>query len=186
MLRKKDKQQQEFEKAYDENIERIFRFVYLKVGNKDDAEDVTSQVFVRFWKLWGEKIKKKEKLDNPRALLYTIARNLIIDYYRKNRPERDEKKDSKKKKSVSVEDVIVVDKQMRADEKAVLDSQIEEVMQALGNINEDYQSIIIWYYLDELTSAEIAKILDKPESSVRVLIHRAVGALKKEMEKKEK
>ncbi len=49
---------------------------------------------------------------------------------------------------------------------------------ALANINEDYREIIIWYYLDELSVPEIAKILNKSEEAVRVQIHRALEVLR--------
>lgn len=190
----KKKKQKEFEKIYDDNVEQIFRFVYLKTSSKDDAEDITSKVFTRFW----ETLRKGEEdnLRNPRAFLYTITRNLVIDYYRRYRPERStpEKEGTSgssprkhyKSKHVPLEEVVVEDREMRADQRALLNSQIEEVKNALSQINEDYQNIVIWYYLDELTISEIADLLQKPESSVRVLIHRAVTALKKELNNKKK
>ncbi len=190
--RREGKKRKDFEEIYDTHVEQIFRFVYLKVGSKDDAEDITSRVFIQTWKsVAGSDPAMPE---NPRALLYKVARNLVIDHYRKNRPTREEDseedtaspKKKTKPKQVPLEDVMVEDKEIRPDEKALLNSQIEEVKQALQEINEDYQNVIIWYYLDELTVPEIAELLDKPEASVRVLIHRAVDSLKKRLENAEK
>ncbi len=186
--RRERKLRKEFEKIYDSNVRQIFRFAYLKVSSKDDAEDITSRAFIRVW----DSLKKTEELENPRAFVYRITRNLVIDYYRKNRNRSPE--DSNKPKHVPLDDVVVLDKELPADEKAILATEMEEVKRALKEINEDYQNIIIWYYLDELTVTEIAELLEKPEASVRVLIHRAVNSLKKELkhgkkgksEKKEK
>ena len=177
------KAKRDFEKIYDAHVEQIFRFVYLKVSSKDDAEDITSKVFLKLW----EAVSKKKEVDikNPRAFLYRVARNMVIDYYRKNREDEDETPKKNKAKKTPIEKVVVVDKEMRADERAMLDSQIEEIRSALSNINEDYQNIIIWYYLDELTTSEIANLLEKPEASVRVLIHRSLSALKKELKEDE-
>ncbi len=190
--RREAKKRKDFEKIYDTHVEQIFRFVYLKVGSKDDAEDITSKVFIQTWKsVAGSDPAMPE---NPRALLYRVARNLVIDHYRKNRPAREEyleggdvsTKKPLKPKQVPLEDVVVIDKKIRPDEKALLNSQIEEIKNALQEINEDYQNVIIWYYLDELTTSEIAELLEKPEASVRVLIHRAVDSLKKQLKKPQK
>ncbi len=178
--RREKKLRKEFEKIYDSNVRQIFRFAYLKVSSKDDAEDITSRTFIRVW----DSLKKEEQLKNPRAFAYRVVRNLVIDYYRKNRDRSPE--DSNKPKQVPLDDVVALDKEMRADEKAILAMEVEEVKKALKEINEDYQNIIIWYYLDELTTAEIAELLEKPEASVRVLIHRAVSSLKEQLNKKPK
>ncbi len=179
---RKNKIKKEFEKIYDSNIEHIFRFAYLKVSSKDDAEDITSRAFVKLWEALNS--ENKNNIKNSRAFLYKITRNLVIDYYRTNRYQENTTKNQKKQ--VSFEKVVVVDKEMRADEKAILDSELEEVKTALSKINEDYQTIIILYYLNELTAAEIAELLGKPESSIRVLIHRAMAALRKELKIKKK
>ncbi len=199
------KRKEEFEKIYDNHVDQIFRFVYLKVSSKETAEDITSKVFIRAWgavkkgEVFCERKKGFQKkaslsvpessasLRNPRAFLYQIARNLVIDYYRQNRKREDDEKGSSKnfpQTKVSLEKVVVPDKEMRADERAILESQVEEVKNALKGMKEEYQNVIIWYYLDELTSAEIADLLEKPESSIRVLIHRAVSALRKNLKTK--
>jgi RNA polymerase sigma-70 factor, ECF subfamily len=180
---KEKKKRKEFEKIYDDHVEKIFRFVYLKVNSKDDAEDITSRVFIKTWSSYSTSNKNSADLKNPKAFLYKVARNMVIDHYRKNKGSFSEE-DSRKE--VSLESVIVPDKEMRPDERALLDSEIKEVKKALSLINEDYQNIIILYYLNELTASEIADLLDKPESSIRVLIHRAVSALRKELKGKKK
>ncbi len=183
------KKQKEFEKVYDENVDQIFRFVYLKVSSKDDAEDLTSKAFTRLWETMQ---KKEEEIRDPRALLYSITRNMVVDYYRKHRPKKAENKEEEKTPTkhykgsyVPLEDVVIEDGKMRADEAAKIKSEMELVRDALSNLNDNYQNVIIWYYLDELTTSEIADLLEKPENSVRVLLHRAVSALKKELQKKE-
>jgi len=60
-------------------------------------------------------------------------------------------------------------------------SEVNNIKAALANINDDYREIITWYYLDEFSVPEIAKILNKSEDAVRVQIHRAIQALKGEV-----
>jgi RNA polymerase sigma-70 factor (ECF subfamily) len=166
------KKKKEFEKIYEQNVDKIFRFAYLKVSSKDEAEDITSVVFTRFW----EKIEKQEKhedkeIKNPKAFLYTIARNMIIDHYRGRREEKD----------VDIEKVIIKDERINIEEEASVKHDIEQIKKAIDNINEDYQDVIIWYYINELTIPEIAELLNKPEANIRVLIHRAIESLKKQL-----
>lgn len=67
-----------FEQVYDDHVVAIYRFVYARVGNRPDAEDLTAQVFVR----------AVEQLDTTRqpgqiaAWLYRVAQNAIADYWR--------------------------------------------------------------------------------------------------------
>ena len=67
------------------------------------------------------------------------------------------------------------------EENAFLGSDIDTVKQAIGNLKEDYQNVVIWHYLDDLPVPEIAKIMRKPEGTVRVTLHRALKALKSEL-----
>ena len=55
------------------------------------------------------------------------------------------------------------------------------VKQSLQNLKGEYQEVIIWRYVDDLSISEIAKILDKPKGTVRVTLHRALKALKNEI-----
>ena len=67
-----------FSQIYDQWIEKIFRFVFLKVNSEEVAQDLTSETFTRCW----ECFKNGDKIDNPSAFLYQIARNLVVDFYR--------------------------------------------------------------------------------------------------------
>ncbi len=180
-FRKKEKKKKEFEEIYNLYVDQIFRFAYLKVSSKDEAEDITSQTFAKLWKRFS---KEKKRPKNEKAFIYKTASNLVIDYYRKTKTKKRED-GSSAKKEVPIEDIVIEDKEMRADERLVLNAEIAEVKDALSKINRDYQDVIIWYYLDELTISEIADLLEKPETSVRVLIHRALNSLKEEIRRSE-
>ena len=157
--------QKKFGEIYDKHIEKIYRFVFLKVSSQEIAEDLCSEVFVRGWESF-----RQEKCDikNIQAFLYQIARNLVIDHYRQKGQAQ----------LVSTDSLPLIDEGMGLEEKFMLKSEVNEVKAALANINEDYQEVIIWYYLDELSVPEIAKILAKSEEAVRVQIHRALEALR--------
>jgi len=164
-----DKLRKKFSKIYDKNIDKIYRFVFLKVNSQERAEDITSQVFLRGWEVFQN---EERKIKNPSAFLYKIARNLVIDFYR----ERD------KAQIISTENLQMADSGQGLEEKAILNSDIEMVENGLKNIKDEYQEIIVWYYLEGLSTKEIAEILDKSPGAVRVTVHRALKALKKEIE----
>lgn len=165
-----DKIQKKFSKIYDNYIDKIYRFVYIKVSSKELAEDICSETFSRGWRVFQE---RSEQIENPQAFLYKIARNLITDHWRKQG----------QMKIVSAEDLQLSDPQPGLQEQALLGSDTEEIRNALSSIKDSYQNIIVWHYLDDLSIKEVAKIIKKPEPTVRVTLHRALKALRKEMEK---
>lgn len=157
----------EFSRIYDQYIEKIYRFIFLKVSSQEIAEDLTSETFLRGW----ESFKNGNKIENPQAFLYQIARNLITDYYR----------EKSKFQTVSVETTFINDPRINLEEKAILNSDLDQIRQILSNLKEDYQNIIIWYYLEDISIPEIARLLNKSEPATRVLLHRALQALKEKI-----
>ena len=158
-----------YSEIYDKYIKKIYRFVLLKVNSAEIAEDLTSEVFMRGWQAFKG---NHDKVENVQAFLYQIARNLLADHYRQGA----------KAQLVSVEYAPPLpDAKQDLEEMSFVQSDMEQVKAALVNINDDYREVIVWYYLDELKVSEIAKILEKSEPAVRVLIHRALHALKTEL-----
>ena len=162
-----------FSKIYDQNIDKIYRFIFLKVNSQEVAQDLCSETFLRTW----EKFKqgKENPIDNPSAFLYRTARNLIIDHYRKKG----------RTQVVSTELTPIIDPREDLEEKAILRSDLNVVRKALTGLKEDYQDVIIWHYLDDLPIPEVSELLDRSEAATRVLLHRALKALKTEINKQE-
>jgi RNA polymerase sigma-70 factor (ECF subfamily) len=159
----------EFGKIYDKHVDKIYRFVYFKVNSTEIAEDLTSEVFLRGWQSFKE---KGSKIENVTAFLYQIARNLVTDHYR----------EKAQAVLVSTDNAPVIpDLGINLEQKAMINSDIDRIKAVLTNIKDEYREIIIWYYMDEFTVPEIAKILNKSEDTVRVTIHRALKALKSEL-----
>jgi RNA polymerase sigma-70 factor, ECF subfamily len=159
-----------YSEVYDKYVKKIYRFVLLKVNSAEIAEDLTSEVFMRGWQAY--KGQGPDKIENLQAFLYQIARNLLADHYRHE----------VKAQLVSVDLAPPLpDEKQDLEAISFIQSDMERVKAALVNINDDYREVIVWYYLDELKVPEIAKILDKSEPTVRVLIHRALNALKSEL-----
>lgn len=157
-----------FAQIYDFYVPRIFRFIFLKTGNKENAEDLTSEVFLRFWTyIRREKINK----ESAEPMLYKIARNIIIDFYRK-----------KEIITMQIDESIVnqiTDSQQDFINRMINREEIREMMEALKEIKDEYQEIIILRFVEDLEIEEIAEITGKSKGSIRVLSHRALKALEK-------
>jgi RNA polymerase sigma-70 factor (ECF subfamily) len=164
-----DKLKKEFSKIYDQYIEKIFRFIFLKVNSKEVAEDLTSETFLRTWKVFSQ---GNPKIENPSAFLYQIARNLVTDYYRE-----------KGRTTIISADLgrPISDPASNLEKQAILNSEMGRIQNAISQLNEDYQNAIIWYYLDGLPIKEIANLLGRTEEATRVLISRAIKALREQL-----
>lgn len=159
-----------FSKIYDQYINKIYRFIFIKVNSVEVAQDLSSETFLKGWQAY----QKNPKIDNPSAFLYRIARNLVIDYYRqKGRTQ-----------FVPIEDAVITDNENPA-EQAMLNTEIDEIKSLLVNLKDDYQNVIIWHYLDDLPIPKVAKIMNKTEANTRVLLHRALNSLRDEINKKD-
>ena len=157
----------EFGKIYDNCIDKIYRFIFLKVNSEEITQDLCSETFLRGW----EAFKGNQKIENPQAFLYRIARNLVIDYYR----------EKGRTQIVSTEYTPIFDPNPSLEERVALNSDLEQIKGALLNLKEDYQNVIIWRYLDDLSMPEVAKLMEKSEQTTRVTLHRALKALKNEL-----
>lgn len=161
-----------FGELYDFYAPRVYRFVRLKVDSQETAQDVTSEAFLKIWQHLQEQRKIRERFQ---ALLYKIARNLVVDFYR-----------SKSIREILIEDNLEefskAEDEETSDKLVIRQEEMVEVKKALIQVHPNYQDVIVWYYLDELTIPEIAEILEKNEGTVRVLIHRAVKSLRNVME----
>jgi RNA polymerase sigma-70 factor (ECF subfamily) len=174
--------EKQFLELYDKHVGKIYRYIYFRVGSEEAAQDLTSEVFLKSWQYVSKQLTPKnpadtagraissKQLENPRAFFYQVARNLITDFYR----QRD-------KTPLSLEEIAdktIADKKDGPEAQTSLFLEIETVKRALRQLNDDYQEIIIWRYLDELEIKEIAQIMNKSEGAVRVILSRALANLK--------
>ncbi|MDP2709140.1 MAG: RNA polymerase sigma factor [bacterium] len=167
-IKKNDKQA--FIKAYDLYIDQLYRFIYFKVGSKEEAEDLCSSVFLKAWNyILRESLIEEKSL---KALLYKIARNSIIDYYRQNKDKENLSLDGDRA-------IEVIDEKQNSVKETDLKMDLLVIETKLPELKDEYREAIILRFVNQLSIKEIAEILDKPKGSVRVLIFRALNALRK-------
>jgi len=165
-----DSLNEQFSQIYDQYIDKIYRFIYLKVNSQEAAEDVTSKVFIKGWEAFQKQGDKGgDSIKNPGAFLYQIARNSVIDYYR----------EKSRSKVISADaSPEIVNPGEDAQDKAILSADIDTIKKSIQKLEKEYQDIIIWHYLDDMPIEDISRLLGRPEGTVRVMLHRGLKSLK--------
>lgn len=152
-----------FEMLYGNHADEIFRFALYKLSDREKAKDVVQDTFV---KAWSYVSSGGIELNNPRAFLFKIAKNLVIDSYRKVKPMSID----------ALEEIINFDisdnHQSRNEMHDAVDMSI--VLEALSILDTDVRDIIIMRYVDGLSVKEISDVTGQRENSVSVQIHRAL------------
>ena len=163
-----------FIKVYDESVNDIYRFVYFKIGSREEANDITSMIFLKTW----NHIQNNTLVDSKtlRALLYKIARNTIIDHYRENSNKKTSSLDDDENK------IDVVDEGQDPQEKMDNEANLSLIKSKLPLLKEEYREVIIMKFISDLSLEEIADISGKTKGNIRVLMHRALGALRELVE----
>lgn len=156
-----------FAQLFSTHADALYRFIYWRVGgNEETAKDMTSETFTRAWERWAEFDKAY-----PKAWLFTIARNLVIDSYRKKSAELlDDSED-------------LVDEEYSVEEQTDLRLGVDRLRDALVLIKPKSRQVIELRFLSGLSARETAYILDTTEENVRVLQFRALKELRKHYDK---
>ncbi|MEK7103373.1 MAG: RNA polymerase sigma factor [Patescibacteria group bacterium] len=158
-----------FAPLYDYYVQKVYRFVYLKVPSASDAEDLTSETFLKTWQY----IKESKGIGNLQAVIYKIARNVVVDFYRKRGKALVESLDD------SENEIVIADRvDLTLEEKMTLKSDMVLVEKALRELKDTYREIIVLHFLNDLSLKEIAKVVDRSPGAVRVMLHRGIKALK--------
>jgi RNA polymerase sigma-70 factor (ECF subfamily) len=152
---------------YDHYQPAIYRFVVVKVGRREDAEDITHQVFMNAW----QGMRRYRHRGHPfSSWLYRIARNKVIDHYRA-------RKESVSLETVEIDQFGIVLSSSQSDLALKLD--FEKAMGAIRKMKQEYQDVVILRFVEELSLKETARAMGKTEGAVKLMQHRAIGELKK-------
>ncbi len=166
-----------FTKVYDDNVKDINRFVYFKIGSREEANDLTSIIFLKTWNhIQNNTLEDAKTL---RALLYKVARNAIIDYYRERGSHKPISLDDEK-------NPVDIAADLSQSDKLDNDRDIKRIISKLPFLKEEYREIIIMRFINDLTLEEIGDVTQKSRGNIRVLLHRALKALKELIENDEK
>jgi RNA polymerase sigma-70 factor (ECF subfamily) len=154
-----------FGKLYLLYLDAIYRYVYFRTKNANDAEDLTEQVFLKAW----EALPDYKQCGHPfTSWLYRIAHNAVIDHHRRQKPvvsvPLPEKGDGAGKQSTALEQIIEAE-------------EVNALVTAIAQLPDEQQQVIILRFVEGLSHAKVARIVDKSEGACRVIQHRALAAL---------
>ena len=149
---------------YDHYQPRIYRFVAIKVGRREDAEDLTHQVFMSAW----QHIKTYRHRGFPfSSWLYQIARNQVIDFYRASKKETSLEDTDPEQFASEVNVHVAVDRLF----------ELESIEKAIRTLKSDYQDVLILRFVEDLSIRETANAMKKSEGAIKLIQHRAIKAL---------
>ncbi len=161
---------EQFLELYNRESDAIFRFCLLRTSDLEKATDLTQDVFMRFWDVISKDDAKS--ITYERAFIFKIARNLIIDWYRK-------------KKSVSLDsfledpnggnDSLLIDKESIDLE---MSGEARFVLEKISELEPAYQQVVYMRFVEDMKPKEIAEILGDSVNAVSVRITRGVEKLR--------
>ncbi len=163
-----------FENIYKKEADNIFRFILLRVSNREEAVDIAEEAFYKFWQM----VIGGEKIEHPKALLFKISRNKIIDWYRKKKAESleevmsDENEDNKNMPEIT--DSV-------AHEKIIFSAETLWVMKNLNKLPSEYGEIIRMRFVHDLSLDEMANILSVSNNAVSLRLNRALQKLREQL-----
>lgn len=158
-----------FTQLYDLYQDRVFRHVHYRVSQREDAKDLTQQVFLQSWR----GLPKYRRTASPfLAWLFTIAHNVIVDFYRRSKPVYYLEHEFREKRTGS-----------DPEHEAEVRWEQERVRKAVLRLKPDQQQVIVLRFLENLDAGDVAAVLGKTESNVRVIQHRAVQELRRILER---
>jgi RNA polymerase sigma-70 factor (ECF subfamily) len=145
-------------------MDPIYRYIFFRIGEELEAEDLTEEVFVRAW----EALPSYQIGEYPfTSWLYRIAHNLIIDHHRKRKPEKVVDLDLYHSSGQSHEDRLVA----KQDAARLAD--------AIQLLDDEEQQVLILRFIEGLSHREVALAIGKSEGASRIIQHRALTALYK-------
>lgn len=160
--------EQAFGEIYDIWAAKVYRFIYFKIKDAPMAEDLTSEVFLKAWeKLHQYKPQADAKFS---TWLYTVARNTLVDHYRRH-----------KATEISFEDLPEI-ADLEGDEPYREASELEL---ALSKLPEEYQKVLRLRFAEGHSIAKTAQIMRKKEDNIRALSSRGLKQLREILEQKQ-
>jgi len=151
---------------YQRHVNRVYRYALARLGNEQDAQDITAQTFI----IAMEKITSYRGEGAFPAWLFGIAYYLVGEHYRKDKKPMDlERASDIPAGGASVDDIVIEN------------LQLAHVIEAMSLLSKDRVEALTLRVFGGLTAREIAKLMDKSEAAVKMLVYRAVRDLRAQM-----
>jgi len=173
LVRRAKEEREAFEALYVKYLKNVHTYVYYRVGNVDDAEDITESVFLHAF----IHLNRYQDRGIPfSAWLLRIAHNLVANWHR----------NSSRRRAVDLDSAEPLHDTMPTPEEVVeRQDEISEIRDLLGTLSEERQQALILRYAEDMKHKEIGEVMGKSAGAVKVLIHRSLISLHRGLSEKE-
>lgn len=152
-----------FGELYRLHLTEVYRYIYYRVGNAGEAEDLTEHVFLKAWQAIG---RYRDQGVPFAGWLYRLAHNAVIDFHRTRH------------EALSLDEAMdTEDDQIGPEELTARRLDVQAVQKALRRLTPEQQQVIILRFVQGLNHSETAKVMGRNEGAVRGLQHRALESL---------
>lgn len=167
-----EKVKKQFITLYNAEADAVFRFCLLRTKSRETALDLTQDTFSRLW----SSLIKQVKIENGRAFIFTIARNLLIDHYRRQEPILE----SALGVNEDNEDGEFFNLPALGTSKNELEQGSEGrlLLSKINDLPADYREVIYLRFVEGLNPREIAQILGESANLISVRINRGLEKLR--------
>lgn len=163
-----------FNNLYSKYHQDVFQFLFYMVKNKEVAEDLTQDVYIKALKAYHQ----FREGASEKTWLYSIAKNTAIDYLRRQKYVQLQQQEEYESTFENLRDIYPI-----PEEVTVRNEDIKIMYKALKNCTADQQIVINMKYIQGLSNDEVAKSLGWSLSKVKTVQHRGLKTLKKHIEK---
>jgi RNA polymerase sigma-70 factor (ECF subfamily) len=156
------------EELYLIHFDRIYSYLHVTVGNRHDAEDLTTQTFLKMLESIGRFRWQSAPFS---AWLFRIAHNLAMDHFRAHRrwqPEADVPEP-------------IGSEEPSAELEAMQSIGRQSMLELIEKLSPEQQQVLTLKFVFNFPNADVAKILDKTEGAIKSLQHRALASLQKQI-----
>ena len=167
------KREKEFRDAFEAHSDELFRHAALRLSDRERAVEITQECFLRTW----EYMARGEIIEQYRPFLYRVLNNLIVDEYRRKKPQSLDALLEHEETATALEGALLRD-ELDIVEEAAVQFDAKLALAKLALLPENYRVVIIMRYVDGFSPAEIAGHLGESENAVSVRLHRGVRKLR--------
>jgi RNA polymerase sigma-70 factor (ECF subfamily) len=157
-----------FGSLYRRYVDPIYRYLFTRLGDSKEAEDLTEDVFFRSFRALGN---YRERGLPFSAFLYQVAKNVLIDHYRQQKGEVELSGSEQ-----------AIETLRPLDEQVIRDEQLRDLRRAMDEMPSNYREVIILRVILAMPTNVVANWMSMTEGATRVLLHRALASLRGRMQ----
>jgi RNA polymerase sigma-70 factor (ECF subfamily) len=160
-----------YDRLYNLYSDRVFRYLYARIGQREVAEDLTADVFVRLLQnLPRFRVNAARPVASFSAFVYRVAGNLLTDQYRKQKHRDHQDIDDQP---------FLADGRPEPFAHTAASENRSELLDAMKKLGSEQQAVLLYRFGDEYSVLEVAEIMGKTTGAIKALQHRAIANLRR-------